>query len=248
MQLTCRNSYSMSKTVKLFSETYSPSKLCSSSTAALTESLWRTIMDEQTEGRAFLRIEYGGKEWFCPVGQPITEDAEDALFLPNWMIDCGGFMGTGELCTMTVLTQEAFPEATKLVLKVVDSAFYNSEIKEELETALSSLGVVKQHTLLQIPIQNLGGFQVEVFVSKTEPADLVLCSGEEVVVEFEEPVDHYEPPPKPPTPIPPQVPILPENIPTGGFVAFQGEGRTLGGSPAEIPEWRKECPPKKKTN
>lgn len=239
----------MNKSVKLFSEPYSPIKLCNTFSAALTESLWREIMNEHEEGRVFIRIESDTKEWFCPVGQPITEESEDALFLPSWMIDCAGFLGNGESCTMSILTQEAFPEATKLVFKVIDSAFYNSEVKEELEAILSSLGVVKRHTLLQIPIQNLGGFQVEVFVSGTEPADIVLCNGDEVVVEFEEPVDQIQEPPRPPTPIPPLIPVLP--IPeetTSGFVAFQGEGRTLGGSNADIPEWRKSCPPKKKPN
>lgn len=239
--------------MRLFSETYCPTKLMNSFSAALPEQLWREIMNDHQSGRAFLRIESNETHWICPVGQPIQDsDIEDAVFLPLWMIESAGFAGFGETCTVTHLTEEAFPQATKLVLKVIDSAFYNSEVKEELEAALSSIGVVKRQSLLEIPIQNLGGFQVEVFVANTEPADIVLCDGEEVVVEFEEPVDQIAPP-RPPTPIPQPPPALQEPdlmIPMEtarqrGFVPFQGEGRLLGGSNANAPCWRRDCPPKR---
>lgn len=215
-------------------------------------------MNDNHSGRAFLRITSNSRRWICPVGQPIQGQASDtALFLPQWMIESARFRGVGEECTVTVFTEEAFPEATKLVLRVIDSAFYNSDVKEELELALSSLGVVMNHSLLEIPIQALGGFHIEVFVANTEPADVVLCHGEEVILEFEEPVDQLHVP-RPPTPIPqfPPLFIAPGNgsevvlhdMPSGeptGFVPFQGEGRLLGGTNPSLPEWRKTCPPKR---
>jgi hypothetical protein len=214
----------------------------------LSEPFWREIMNEHHSGRTFLRIESHSNEWYCPVGQPVSEsDIENSIFLPLWMVESAGFEGFGDDCTVTVLTEEAFPEATKLVLRVIDSAFYNSEVKQELELALSSLGVVKTHRLYQIPIQGLEGFRVEVFVANAEPADIVLCDGDEVAVEFEEPVDQI-PAPRPPTPIPSPIPTLMIPDPPlrqTGFVAFQGEGRTLGGSNAQIPSWRRDCPPKR---
>jgi hypothetical protein len=250
----------MSKTVNLFSEVYSPVKLTHSFSAGVTESLWKKILENESAGRTFLRIQSDEKEWICPVGQPVSEqNLDDAIFLPNWMISVAGFKGEGEFVTITDLEKEAFPEATKLVLRVVDSAFYNSQVKEELEQSLSEMGVVKKHTLLQIPIHGLGGFEIEVFVAHTEPADTVLCDGDEVVVEFEEPVDQVHVPQRPPTPIPPPplplpLPIEEEDrsilpftrISTGEFVPFQGEGRTLGSSNTGPPDWRKDCPPKKK--
>ena len=244
----------MNKPMKLFSEAYCPTKLVNTFSAAVPESYWREIMNEYQSGRAFLRIESLGKEWFCPVGQPVAEsDVENSLFLPLWIVESAGFGGFGEDCMVTILTEEAFPEATKLVFRVIDSAFYNSEVKEELESALSSLGVIKKHSLLEIPIQNLGGYHVEVFVVDTEPAEIVLCDGEEVAVEFEEPVDQIQEQ-RPPTPIPAPPPTLatsqnmiPDLHPTAasGFVPFQGEGRLLGGSNANLPEWRRGCPPKR---
>jgi hypothetical protein len=128
---------------------------------------------------------------------------------------------------------------------VIDSAIYNADIKEELEKALSSLGIVQEHSILQIPVAALGGYNVEVFVSKTEPANIVLCDGEEVAVEFEEPVDQIAPP-RPPTPIPEPAAMLPsvfQQPQAQGFQAFQGEGRALGGSNVDIPEWRRGLPP-----
>ena len=245
----------MSKTVQLFSEIYSPVKLCNAFSAGITESLWRDIMQNENAGRLFLRIESNGKDWICPIGQPISEqNLDDAVFLPTWMTACAGFEGIGESVSIFELEREAFPEATKLTLRVLDSAFYNSEAKEELERALSNLGVIKKHTLLQIPVEGLGGYEIEVFVANTEPADIVLCHGEDVVVEFEEPVDQIQSPARVPTP----APVEPQPIPTlnpatsfqaarTGFVPFQGEGYTLGGSNADIPEWRKNLPPKKRS-
>ncbi len=247
-------STNMSKTVHLFSEIYSPVKLCNAFSAGVTESLWKEMMENENAGRCFLRIESNGKDWICPIGQPISEqNLDDAVFLPSWMTNCAGFQGTGEAVTICELDKEAFPEATKLTLRVIDSAFYNAQVKEELEHALSNLGVVKKHSLFQIPIQGLGGYEIEVFVANTEPADIVLCEGDEVVVEFEEPVDQIQPPPRPPTPVPPQPQPFPDTIlqefqqQTSGFVAFRGEGHTLGGSNANIPEWRKNLPPKKRS-
>lgn len=236
----------MSKELNLFSETYCPTPLTNSFSAAIPEQVWREIVNDYQSGRTFLRIESNGIPWICPVGQPIHgSESSSAIFLPHWMIESAQFSGVGEPCTVTVLPEEAFPQATKLTLRVIDSAFYTSNVKEELERFLSSLGVVKRHSLLELPIESLGGFKVEVFIANTEPADIVLCDGEEVVVEFEEPVDQILP--RPPTPIPDVIPILsPEpTSPPREFVPFQGEGRVLGGSNVTIPEWRKDCPPKR---
>ena len=258
----------MNTQARLFSEAYCPVKLCSPFAAGISQSLWSKIMREQETGRTFLRMEYAetGKDWICPIGQPITttvaefgeELTSDVVFIPTWICECAGFPGVGEVATITIFTQEAFPESTKLILRVVDSAFYNSEIKAELEQALSHIGVVKKHSLLQIPIADLGGFQVEVFVADTEPADVVLCNGDEVVVEFEEPLDQFTHPvpvpgtTRPLTPIPlfPEMMLpsidgpLTQTTTQTGFTAFQGQGQTLGGSNADLPEWRRNLPPR----
>ena len=179
--------------------------------------------------------------------------------MPIWMLDAAGFEGSGEVLKCSLLTNDAFPEATKITLRVVDSAFYNSDVKAELEAALTNLGILRRHTTIQIPVKRLGDFPVELFVSELEPADCVLCDGDEIAVEFEEPVDHYEPPStsyqRPPTPIPAEPPILsdtmiptPPPAQTRGFVPFQGQGNLVGNSTANVPEWRRQLGPPKRSS
>lgn len=230
-------------------------------------------MRQEGSKRKFLRIEHpsGLSDWFAPMGHPIRishdeerkEESIYDIFLPLWMIDAAQLNGDGEESTVEVVDEEYFPEATRIVFRVIDSAIYNADVKEELEKALSSIGVIREHSTLQIPVEALGGYKVEVFVSKTEPANVVLCDGEEVAVDFEEPVDQIEAPtvepPRPLTPIPPPLamfspegmipemgfqPVAPQQQ---GFQAFSGNGHSLGGSNLEAPEWRRGLPPPKQS-
>ena len=161
------------------------------------------------------------------------------------MANAANLNACGEKVHVEVMNTDAFPEATKIVLKVVDSAFYRADVKEQLESALTRIGIVRKHTTLEIPLDELDGFPVEVFVVSTEPADLVLCEGDEVAIEFEEPVDHYSPPPspipRPPTPIPPETEFFENSFQT----QFPGKGQVLGSDPTiTIPEWRRGLRPR----
>jgi len=226
----------MEVTLQLWSKDYSPIECNDPFTAQVSHDLWNRIMRDEEGKRHFLRIH----DWIVPCGQPVTYEGDHA-FLPLWMIDSAGISGFGDEVNIEVLNEEAFPPATRIVLKVVDSAFYSSDIKDELEKALSAIGVIRKHTTLQIRVSALGDFPVDVFVANTEPADVVLCDGEEVTLEFEEPVDQFEPP-RPPTPIPPSFEDLPMIIP--GHWANAGTGHTLGTSTiaTDIPEWRRNMP------
>jgi hypothetical protein len=111
------------------------------------------------------------------------------MFLPPWMLGVLGVDGSGEEVEVEWMSQEAFPEATKILLQPHDSAFYHADAKEELETALTRLGVVKAGTTIQIPLQKLGGYEVPFDIVSCEPANVVLAEGDEVAIEFEEAVD-----------------------------------------------------------
>lgn len=250
--------------VRIWSNAYSPSADSDPFSIQVEKALWEKAMREEGSRRKFLRIEHpeGLEEWIAPIGQPIQssmeaerehdEDCYD-IFLPLWMIDVANLNGSGNQSIAEIVDEQYFPEATRIVLRVIDSAFYNADVKEELERALSAIGVIRQHTTLQIPIQALGGYAVEVFVSETEPANIVLCDGEEVAVEFQEPVDQIAPP-RPPTPVP-QPPatistdsMIPEGFlgptpPSTRFQPFQGQGHVIGSSNVNIPEWRRELGP-----
>lgn len=248
----------MTHPIKLWSKAYAPSPDTDSFSIQTEKSLWEEILHREGSRRKFLRIEHpdGLEDWIAPIGEPVTVDESEEhetsrnLYLPLWMIDAGHFRGEGEEAVLTIMDEEFFPNATKIVLRVIDSAFYNADIKEELERALSAMGVIKQHTTLQIPIQALGGYTVEVFIAETEPANVVLCDGEEVAVEFQEPLDQIAPP-RPATPIPEPLPLpvlstdgmIPESTLRAGFQAFQGQGRLVGSSNADIPEWRRDLGP-----
>jgi hypothetical protein len=249
--------------VRIWSKAYAPSPDTDSFSIQVDKHIWQQAMQPEGARRQFLRIEHPGglEDWIAPIGHPVTISEEEKdiydVFLPLWMIDAAHLSGDGETTTLEVMSEENFPEATRIVFRVIDSAFYNADVKGELETALSSIGVIRKHSVLQIPVEALGGYKVEVFVSETEPANLVLCDGEEVAVEFEEPVDQISPP-RPPTPIPAPVPVLSTDlmVPEAflgppaqpqGFQAFQGEGRLLGGSNAEMPEWRRGLPPPRRS-
>ena len=259
----------MSYPIRIWSKAYSPSLDTDEFSIQVDKTIWEQAMREEGSKRKFLRIEHPGglEDWIAPIGHHVTihhdeeESKEERLydaFLPLWMIDAAHLTGDGEVSVLEVLDEEHFPEATRIVFRVVDSAIYNADVKQELEHALSSIGVIRKHTTLQIPVQALGGYKVEVFVSETEPANLVLCDGEEVRVEFEEPVDQIEAPTRPPTPIahpPPLLPVQDEMIPSfsastqgfQAFQAFQGQGNMLGGSNVNIPEWRRGLPPPKRS-
>ncbi len=263
----------MNYPVRIWSKAYAPSSDPDPFSIQVDKRLWEREMQDERSRRKFLRIFNTTSEeaWIAPLGQPVTTDYEESeskeerrydIFLPLWMLDSAGLTGEGEESEITIMNEEYFPQATRIKLRVIDSAIYNSDIKDELEKALSALGVIQEHKTLQIPVTALGGYQVEVFVSETEPANIVLCDGEEVALEFEEPVDQIAPP-RPPTPQLAPIPrlstdtMIPDQFlqssqappaPSHGFRPFQGEGRIIGSSNVNIPEWRRELgPPKRKS-
>jgi len=216
------------------------------SNVAIDRTLWEEIQRAGTH-RYFLQFQSTDeKKLIVAVGNPILTNVtiEKKIYVPQWLLDRHSFQGEGEVYQVDVLTEEAFPEATKIVLRVVDSAFYNSDVKKELEAALTLLGVIEKGQLIHVPIESLGGFSVDIYVSDLEPATIVLCQGDEVVVEFEEPVDaiaERSPPtvetvvgPRPATPVPDELETLMPPVITGNI---------LGSDPTAIPEWRRGLPP-----
>jgi hypothetical protein len=243
----------MEHTVSLYSKVFLDSNDPNDwSNVAIDRSLWEDIhriqtplfygdggtLPAPTNHRYFLRFitdNENENEINCviAIGNPVMGNVTDEkkVYMPQWLLDRHNFQGEGESYHVEILTEEAFPEATKIVLRVVDSAFYNSDIKKELELALTRLGVIEKGQLLHVPIDSLDNFAVDIYVSELEPATIVLCQGEEVVVEFEEPVDAIVE--RPLTPVPEEVEtILPVNT-----------GNVLGSDPSSIPEWRRGIPP-----
>jgi hypothetical protein len=149
------------------------------------------------------------------------------------MAQVAGCQGCGEEVAVEWFDQDAFPAATRIVLRPHDSAFFNSDIKAELERGLTRLGVVQCGTSITIPIEHLGGFEVSFDVVCTEPANIVLAEGDEVVLDFEEALDAPAPPA---APEPEPAPAVPEPEPSEEMVAAALQeqeppaGQRLGGA------------------
>jgi hypothetical protein len=257
---------------KVFLDSYDPNDW---SNAAVDRSLWEEIHRIQTPlfygaggrlpdastHRYFMQIGPVDDGCIVAMGNPVMGNISDEkkVYLPQWILEQYGLQGDGEERDVQILTEEAFPQATKIVLRVVDSAFYNSDVKKELEVALTRMGVIKKGQLLHIPIEALDNFVIDIYVSELEPANIVLCEGEEVEVEFEEPVDAFESKEeeeeketspfavetaaglRPPTPAPADFEPMILPIPLTA-------GNVLGSDPSAIPEWRRglAAPPQRR--
>lgn len=202
---------------------------------------WRDIQEENFGAkRLFARIKLGegGGEAYCALGAPVAEEAAARLYCPVWLLDKLDTEGVGEEAEVTWLSEEAFPEATRIVLRPHDSAFYHADAKEELERELTRQGLVSQGDTIFLPVSALGGYCIALDVVLTEPANIVLAEGEEVAVEFEEALDAVRlrstapAPPAAAMPEPEQTmhSMLPEQQPLTA-PAPPSSGNILGGAP-----------------
>jgi hypothetical protein len=163
-------------------------------TATVDLTSWRRLQEEhEGANRLIGRIEWLERVVYVALGAPTYEGdaggSGNRMFLPPWMLEVLGLDGSGEDVAVEWMSQDAFPEATKIVLRPHDSAFYHADAKEELEAALTRLGVVSAGITVQIPLQKLGGYEVAFDVVSCEPANVVLAEGDEVAIEFEEAID-----------------------------------------------------------
>lgn len=196
--------------IRLFSECFAPSPISDLFICSPSRSLWERWMQEfPNSTRLFLRIYNPNRsddEGTCimPVGDPVADsEIQNAVYLPMSMLDANQLKGSGEECLIELFDSSSLPRATKIVLRPIDSALHEVDVVSVFEKAFSRLGVLQKGHLYLVPLEDLGGFQVPVFVEKLEPADEVYLDGDDVPLEFEQAVDYVEPPPvRPPTPIP----------------------------------------------
>ena len=197
-------------------------------TCAVSPHMWNQVTESNPDAqRLIAQIEIRGRTMYMALGTPIyCAESDCPLILPNWSTSLLGIEGVGEGATVTWMSQEAFPSATRIVLRPHDSAFHNADAKEELERALTRLGVLRQGDTILVPIEALGGYEIAFDVMVTEPAGIVLAEGDEVAMEFEEALD------VPPAPAPAEPePMLPEII-------EPPVGNVLGGTTRRMPDGR----------
>lgn len=220
--------------VELWSSIYLSDEAVDTATCSVEKSVWTTLMNRTANEhtRLFGKIDFEDKTLYLALGSYIdcgTNTSEHTrLILPQWSLDVLSSTGMGDIAAVTWLTEEAFPAATRIVLRPHDSAFYHSDAKEELEVALTKIGVLQKGQTIMVNIQCLGNYPISFDIVDLEPANIVLAEGEEVVMEFEAALDQPpEPVPRPDTPIPESVfaTMIPEPPP----LAATG-GRTTGGT------------------
>jgi hypothetical protein len=234
-------------TIYLYSEAFAESELKDPFVVRPSHDIWERWQQEHFGAtRLFLRIQHPLTEeyFYCSVGDPMHSDIQNAVYLPMWMIDTNQYSGCGEETTGTILTPEDIPRATRIVLKPVDSTIHQVDVVRCLERPLSSIGVLQQGKMYLVPLDELEGFQVAIFVEQLEPAEVVFLDGDEIPLEFVEAVDYYEPPVpvRPPTPIPAEVPML---FPLGNMVSDDAQNRQAagGGRVVHSRTARNHCPP-----
>jgi hypothetical protein len=203
---------------------------------------WRKIHDEFPEAkRIFAKIFtlYSEDAFYVAVGSPVYDEMNfnngtnnKSIFLPQWILDTLRIQGSGEPVKVEWLTNEYFPEATRIVLRPHDSAFFHADAKEELERALTRMGVLQMGITISVPLQMLGGFNVSLDVITLEPANIVLMEGDEVSIEFEKALDAMNEDVA--VAEQKESEVVPEGILDDLFVPtpvdnFSGQGNTLGG-------------------
>jgi hypothetical protein len=233
-------------TIYLYSEAFAETELKDPFVVRPSQDIWERWQQENFGAtRLFLRIQHPETEedFYCSVGDPIRSDAQNAVYMPTWMIDTNQYSGCGEEATGTILTPDDIPRATRIVLKPVDSTIHQVDVVRCLERPLSSIGVLQQGKMYLIPLDELEGFQVAVFVEKLEPAEVVFLDGDEIPLEFVEAVDYYEPPvavPRPSTPIPAEIPML---LPFGNMLSNDDAAPAAAGRAFHSRTTRNHCPP-----
>jgi hypothetical protein len=159
---------------------------------------WRRLHEEyKGAGRIFAQLRVEGETVYCALGHPLSLEGvmpevaggEETLYIPQRVAARLCIEATGQEAEVMWLTDEAFPAATRIVLRPHDSAFYHADAKEELERELSRRGLLECGQMISVPLAALGGYMVDFDVVVTEPANIVLLQGEEVVMEFEASLD-----------------------------------------------------------
>jgi hypothetical protein len=194
----------------------------------IPKNLWSRLIAEQTEELLLVNITQDDNSHTLVVeGYHSQED--DNIYLPLSIFRSLN----GD--TVTVSVEKTMPpQATKILLQPLDNELYHCDIAGSVSAYLSNWNILKKNTILTVPCEELGGFEVDVFVKDIEPAGLVLLRGD-VPMELDEPLEtvaEWVPPPLPeaqePEKDPFENPFEGTQPPrTNAFVPFSGKGYSL---------------------
>jgi len=124
-----------------------------------------------------------GSTRVCCIGGPHFQDREQ-VYIPHWIME-QLHMDVGDSIIIELITEDILP-ASMIYLKPLDTAIYHTDIRECFEKKLDMFHVLEAGTILTVEIESLGGYKVEAYVDRLEPAHVCRLGGE-VGVEFLEP-------------------------------------------------------------
>jgi hypothetical protein len=201
-------------------------------------SIWRQWIEQQTTEVLLVSIQQNDAKLVLCVEGPHSEET-DVLYIPGrYLHDF-----EDELHVEVTVLEELPPIATKIVLEPLDQEFGDIDVAAAVSQYLSHWNILKKHTVLSVPCDELAGYPLEVFVKDVEPAEIVLLRGE-VPLELAENHPPHQSPLFPVQPMnTPHLPPIDENtvfddgnynflLPTavvpGKFRPFSGTGYRLG--------------------
>jgi hypothetical protein len=161
----------------------------------VNESLWKQITNDLMANRIFIRINNGTEFWICSLGQPIytSFNSTNHIYVPKWMLEQIGLEGVGENIEIDMFPSDIFDYSRKIVLQPHTSISHIESIQDLLSYEFTKLGVLKKDSTIVV------NETLKFEVVGLEPASIVLCEGDEVVLEFVESLDSLA---RPPTPYP----------------------------------------------
>jgi len=159
----------------------------------VNEKVWKRITNDLMVNRIFIRINNGTQSWICSLGEPIytSFDSTNHIYLPKWMIEQIGLEGVGENVEIDMFPSDIFDHSTKITLQPHKSINHIESIQDILSYEFTKLGVLKKDSTIVVNIDEEMKFEVV----GLEPASIVLCEGDEVVLEFVESLESLARPP-----------------------------------------------------
>lgn len=234
-------------TLSLYSEAFADTTSADYYIARPTEDLWKQLISrfqhygEDTVSRLFLRLtDLQGHSTVVAVGDPLQYvDFENGIVLPMWILDSIGYAGCGEDIAYDILTADSFPRATRIVIDVEDDMIHSIDIVAAFSKVFSQLGVIRQGQIIQVPLDEMGGYNVSVKIQILEPGPEVFLDGDEIPLEF---MEHPSSAPfaptvnteeeRQPTPFPSDPLFFSSMLPEDYYPKppiFSGAGNVLGG-------------------
>jgi hypothetical protein len=113
-----------------------------------------------------------------------SSDSSEYAYAPRWILEHLGLQ-EDQLVSIEPWSQE-IPQAIRLSLRPLDNAGYHTDLRAAIEHYLDRFHTMEAGTMLSVPLEELGGYEICAIVEAVEPPGCVRLGGE-VQLEFLEP-------------------------------------------------------------